>query len=196
MRSLKKFVVELEKRINDTITTDSGLELYVDNKYNEFKHRVTEGPIVSAPAKYNVDAKPGDTLFFHHLVVVNGGQQVEDEDDHYLVHYHPSVATESQAIAYRNSKGEVFPLGGWGLLEAVEEDSTPGKQSDLIELVKLKEDPVLKGRVAFTAPWIEEMGVKVGDVVGFPKNMDYRIKIDGKEYYRTRSQDFLYVEED
>ena len=63
-------------------------------------------------------------------------------------------------------------------------------------MVKLKEDPVLKGRVAFTAPWIEEMGVKVGDVVGFPKNMDYRIKIDGKEYYRTRSQDFLYVEED
>jgi len=69
------------------------------------------------------------------------------------------------------------------------------KESESIELVKLKEDKVTKGRVAFMAPWIEELGVKVGDVVGIPRNMDYRIKIDGKEYYRTRAQDFLYVYE-
>ena len=47
------FVVELDKQIKDTITTDGGLELYVDSKWNEFKHRVTEGPVVCAPLKHD-----------------------------------------------------------------------------------------------------------------------------------------------
>lgn len=192
MRSLKKFVVELKKRLNDTMTLDNGVELYVDTKFNEFDHRVTEGPIISVPAKYDIGAQPGDTLYFHHLVVVNGGQGLMGEDDHYLVHYHPETATESQAIAYKNADGDIVPLGGWGLLEPVEEKVK--EESKLIELVELKDKPVKTGRVAFTAPWIEELGVEVGDVVGIPKSMDYRIKIDGKEYYRTRAQDFLYVE--
>lgn len=192
MRSLNKFVVELKKRLNDTMTLDNGVELYVDTKYNEFQHRVNEGPIVAVPAKHNTGAEKGDTLYFHHLVVVNGGQVLTGNDDHYLVHYHPSAATESQAIAYRGKDGLQL-LGGWGLLEPVKEEKK--KESELIDLVKLREDNVTMGRVAFTAPWIEELGVKVGDVVGIPRNMDYRIKIDGKEYYRTRAQDFLYVYE-
>jgi co-chaperonin GroES (HSP10) len=61
-------------------------------------------------------------------------------------------------------------------------------------LVKLSEVPVTKGRVAFEAPWINEIGAKAGDIVGFRKNMDYRVNIDGKEYYRTRAEDLLYVE--
>ena len=64
--------------------------------------------------------------------------------------------------------------------------------SDIIEVVKLKEKPVTKGVVAFQAPWVKELGLKVGDVVGFKKNRDYRIKIDGKEYYRTRAEDLMY----
>ena len=46
------------------------------------------------------------------------------------------------------------------------------------------------------AEWIEELGLKVGDVVGFKENRDYRIKIDGKEYYRTRAEDLMYVVEE
>jgi len=63
-------------------------------------------------------------------------------------------------------------------------------------VVKLEESQVIKARVAFNAPWIEELGLKVGDVVGIKKNMDYKIFIDDKPYYRTRSEDLLYVEEE
>ena len=51
MKTLNLFVVELEKTLNDTIKTESGLELYVDNRFDEFEHRVTEGPVVCAPIK-------------------------------------------------------------------------------------------------------------------------------------------------
>jgi len=62
-------------------------------------------------------------------------------------------------------------------------------------VVKLEESPVRKARVAFDAPWLEELGVFAGDVVGIRKNMDYEIVIDDKKYFRTRAEDLLYVEE-
>ena len=196
MKTLDLFIVELEKQINDTIKTESGLELYVDSKWNEFKHRVTEGPVVSAPLKHNTGVKKGDTLYFHHLVVLNEGQVLTGHDKHYLVRYDPEHTINNQAIAYKSQEsGNIYTLGGWALLTPVEEDPGPGEQSDLIEVVKLEESPVRKARIAFDAPWLEELGVHSGDVVGIKKNRDYEITIDDVKYFRVRAEDILYVEE-
>ena len=193
MRTFDLFVVKLEKTLNDTITTDSGLELYIDNKYHEFENRVTEGPVVAVPFKYETGVKPGDTLYFHHLVVVNEGQPLTGNDNHYLVRYDEDHAINNQAIAFKDSDtNSIHPLSGWSLLEPVEEEEV--QESEIIEVVKLKQKPTTRGRVAFTSPGVEEIGLEVVDVVGFKKNMDYRIKIDGKEYYRTRVEDLMYKE--
>ncbi len=197
MKTLDMFVVKLEKQINDTISTNSGLELYIDTRFegSEFENRVTEGPVVSPPIKHDTGVQVGDTLYFHHLVVMNEGQVLTGEDNHYLVAYNPHHTINNQAIAYKSAKsGHIHPLAGWSLLEAVEQEELKTK-SDVIEVVELKEKLPTKGRVAFTAPWVEDLGLKVGDVVGFKENRDYRIKIDGKEYYRTRTEDLMYVEE-
>ena len=194
MKTLDLFVVELEKQLNDTMTTESGLELYVDTRFNEFEHRVTEGPVVSPPIKHNTGVEPGDTLYFHHLVVLNEGQALTGHENHYLVRYDPDHTINNQAIGYKSSKsGHIHPLAGWALLEPVEQEELKTK-SDVIEVVELKKALPTKGRVAFEAPWLEELGLKQGDVVGFKQNRDYRIKIDDKEYYRTRKEDLLYVE--
>jgi len=132
-------------------------------------------------------------LYFHHLVVINEGQVLTGEDNHYLVRYDPDHTINNQAIAHKSKDGEIRPLCGWSLLEPVDQEELKTK-SDVIEVVELEKELPTKGRVAFTAPWIEDLGLKVGDVVGFKQNRDYRIKIDGKEYYRTRTEDLLYVE--
>ena len=193
MKTFDLFVVEIKKRINDTITTSGGLELYIDNKFNEFKNRTTEAPVVAVPFKYDTGVEVGDTLYFHHLVVINDGQPLTGEDNHYLVRFDPRATVNNQAIAYRSAKtGEIHPLGGWSLLEAVEEEEE--EKSSVIEVVELKERPVTKGKVSFAPPWVVQLGLEVGDVVGFKKNMDYRITIEGKEYYRVRSEDLMYKE--
>ena len=195
MRTYNYFVVELEKLINDTLVTDSGLELYIDHKYNEngeFENRVTEGPVVCSPFKIDTGVRPGDTLYFHHLVVMQGGQVLTGDDKHYIVKC-SKEALSNQAIAYKDQDtGEIKPLFGWSLLEPVEEEEE--FPSDLIEMVQLTEKLPTKGRVAFESEELNDSGVEVGDVVGFKENRDYRIKIDGKEYYRTRVEDLLYVE--
>ena len=193
MKTFDLFVVQLEKKLNDSIKTESGLELYIDTRFNEFENRITEGPVVAVPFKYDTGVEVGDTLYFHHLVVVNDGQPLTGEDDHYLVRYDPNHTINNQAIAYKSAKtGRIHPLAGWSLLEGVEEPKE--EQSGAIEVVRLKDKPVTKGMVAFEAAWLDELGVKPGDVVGFKENRDYRIKIDGKEYYRTRAEDLMYVE--
>ena len=193
MKTFDLFVVKIDKLINDTIKTEGGLELYIDNKFNEFQNRTTEAPVVAVPFKYDTGVEVGDTLYFHHLVVINDGQPLTGEDNHYLVRFDPDNTVNNQAIAYKSAKtGRVHPLAGWSLLERVEEREE--KQSDIIDVVKLKDSPVTKGKVSFTPPWVEELGLEVGDVVGFRKNMDYRITIEGTEYYRVRAEDLWYVE--
>lgn len=198
MRTFNFFVVELEKLVNDTITLDNGLELYIDtgkDDMGEFNYRVTEGPVVASPFRFQTGVRPGDTLYFHHLVVMQGGQVLTGDDSHYIVKY-AEEALSNQAIAYKcQDTGEIKPLFGWSLLEPVEEEEEKFP-SDLVEMVQLAEKLPTKGRVAFNSDQLAEIGVKVGDVVGFKENRDYRIKIDGKEYYRTRVEDLLYVEEE
>jgi len=44
MKTFNLFVVKLENRLKDTITSESGFELYIDAKFDDFNNRTTEGP--------------------------------------------------------------------------------------------------------------------------------------------------------
>ena len=196
MKTFNLFVVKLENRLKDTISTDSGFELYIDSKFNDFENRVTEGPVVAVPFKYDTGVEEGDTLYFHHLVVMGGdnnGQIFTEEDNTYIVKYDPDFAVGNQAIAYKSKKdGEIRCLAGWCLLESVEEEDE--LNSDIIEIVSLKEKLPTQGKVAYICKDAEFLDIEPGDIVGFKENRDYRITIDGVEYYRTRAEDLLYVE--
>jgi co-chaperonin GroES (HSP10) len=184
--------------MNDSITLANGTKLYIDTKYDEFNHRVNEGEVVYTPYNYETAIESGDTIYFHHLVVINGGQKLPNYDDYYMVKFDPNAAINSQLIAYKK-QDEIVPMSGWAILEAIEEKEKEEPDAWLmhlgIELVTLEEKIQSKGKIAFYSKEIQDLGLKVGDVVGFGKNMDYRFKIDGKEYYRVRAEDLLYVEE-
>ena len=195
MKTFDLFIVELEKTVNDTIKTESGLELFIETKFenSEFDYRVTQGPVVAVPFKYDTGVSVGDTLYFHHLVVMQEGQVLTGVDNHYFVQY-SEMALGNQAIAYKSKEtGEIKCLGGWTLLESIEEEED---SSDLLEMVQLTEKLPTKGRVKYLSQEAIDMGLSEGDVVGFKQNRDYRISIDGVEMYRTRAEDLLYVEEE
>ena len=197
MKTFNLFVVKLESRLKDTISTDSGFELYIDPRFDDFKNRTTEGPVVCVPFKYDTGVEEGDTLYFHHLVVMGGdnnGQIFTEEDNTYIVNYDPLHAISNQAIAYKSKKDDkIRCLTGWCLLKPVEQKEL-SLQSDLIEIVNMEEKLPTKGEVAFACKEADELGVVPGNVVGFKQNRDYRITIDGEEYYRTRAEDLMYVE--
>ena len=192
MYMTEHFLVRLPKRFKDTITV-AGKELYLDNRFDEFNNRINEGEVVATPKKYDTGVSVGDTLYFHHHVVVDKGQKFQYDDDAkdvYIVYYNPEDIRNSQAIAYKHD-GMVKELG-WILLEPIEEEKETVLPSGLI-LVEKEETPKKEGRVAFDSLFFQENDVKVGDVVGFLKNRDYEIEIDGKKFWRMRHDDIVYV---
>ena len=196
MRTFDLFVIELDKQIEDTMTTAGGLELYVDNRFREFDLRKNEAPVVAAPFKYDTGVEVGDTLYFHHLVVMNEGQALTGEDKHFLVKYSEESAISNQAIAYKSKEtGEIKPLFGWAILEEIKEekDNVSETQSGIVT-VQLKEKATTKAKLAFESEETKRMGLEIGDVIGFKKDIDYRFKIDGKEYIRIPEDRLLYVE--
>jgi len=194
MKPLKCFVVRVDKKFNDSIELSNGTQLYIETKFEEFKHRVNEGEVVYTPIKLKTNVKKGDRLYFHHHVVVGNGQPLAGEKDCFIVNY-SETAIENQAFAYRPKGTEdIIPLGGWVILDPIKEDHK--KMSEIIEVVHLKETDIKKGRVVFDAEYLSKEGVKVGDVVGFNYKFGYAFKIDGKTYFRMRLIDLLYVEEE
>jgi len=194
MQALNSFLVQLETNVKDTIETESGLKLYIDTRFEggEFDNRITGGPVVGLPAKYDTEVELGDTIYFHHLVVLNKGQLMPGTDDVYMVDYDPDVVINNQAFAYKSAKsGHIYTLAGWALVSHMDQDEEV--QSELIELVKLKDTEVTKGVLAFDVP---ELDLKAGAVVGFKKNRDYKVEIDGKDYYRIAISQLLYEIQD
>ena len=192
MKSPLNFIVKIDSTTNNKMKTESGLELYVDTKFNEFDHRTTEGEVLAVPEKRDTPVEVGDTLYFHHHVVLNGGMPISELDKWYMVIYNPHQAAYNQAIAYKSKKtGKVNPIKGWCLLEPDQEDRERPIESKL-EIVKLKKSPVTTGVVSFPSKELDDIGVSDGDVVGFKKNRDYRIKNNEKEYYRVAVTELLY----
>lgn len=190
MNLLYYFVVKLPKLTNDEIKLGDQ-EIYLETKFNEFEHRVNEGEVVHTPLKFDTPVKPGDTLYFHHLVVINGGMPFADYKDHYVVSFDPDVAINSHAYAYRPQGTEkVLALDGWSILRPAFEEEVEHAMFDVVEY---NEKPRTTGVVVSPSQDLEEMGVSVGDTVGFKKNMDYTFKVDGEDYFRTRTTDLLYV---
>jgi co-chaperonin GroES (HSP10) len=195
MRTYNFFVVEIEKTTQDTMVTESGLELYIDTRFNEFEHRTQSGKVIAVPFKHDHGVKVGDELYFHHRVVLQEGQALTGYDNHYLVSYHENDALECQAIAYKcKDTGEIHPLSSWHLIEQIQEERD--EKSDSLELVEFKKKPITKGKICFETKFTKELNVKPGDTVVFMKNHDYDVLVDGKSYGRVPTQSLLYVEEE
>ena len=190
MNLLYYFVVKLPKLTNDEMQLGDQ-KIYLETKFDEFAHRVNEGEVVHTPLKFDTPVQPGDTLYFHHNVVVNGGMPFADYKDHYVVSFDPEVAVNSHAYAYRpQGTTDVHPLEGWSILAPVFEEEV---EHALFDLKAVDRPARTEGEVYADSDALRELGVSKGDVVGFRKNMDYVFKIDGEEYFRTRTQDLLYV---
>lgn len=188
IKPLDVFIVHIPKRINDTIEV-GGVQMYVDNRFNEFEHRVNEGEVIATPYKYDTGVSVGDTLYFHHHVVINDGQPLTGHDDTYVVRYDHKHTVNSQAIAFKDEYDQVFSLSGWVVLSPVDPDTVKSEQ---ILTVDLSEKRYVRGQIAFPFVGMHDTDLMIGDVVGFPPNRDYTFEIDGETYFRVRKEDLLY----
>lgn len=192
MRALRHFVVEIPKTHNDKLKLGDK-EIYIDTRFNEFDHRICYGTVVSPPELFDTGVSKGDTIFFHHHVTMN--KSLSLGDNKYIVIYDHEHPQGSHAIAYRNSEGELKMLSGWVFvtprLEIPTEEVT---ESGIIYDLGIKEVEDRTALVFMPNKELMDQGVKVGDVIGFDKDSDYKMKLDDDSIvYRMRVSDIAYV---
>jgi co-chaperonin GroES (HSP10) len=189
MKVLHEFIVRMPKKFKDTIKFGE-VELFLDARFNEFANRISEAEIVATPVKFPTGAKEGDMLYFHHHVVLD--KRAEIDKDLYRVKYDPEGGYGSQAYAYKDSEDNISVLSGWVFLIA-DEGKEPTSETGII--ISTQKEIKREGVVRFDTPELLEMGVKAGDMVGFSKESDYTMEVNGEKLWRMTPNDLLYVKE-
>lgn len=184
MKAIYDFFVRLPKAFNDEVEVGD-TTIYIDPKWNEFENRKMEAEIVAVPLKYDTGAEVGDTLYFHHHVLIAGnGTRQRVQDDIYYVKYNPNNSQSTQAYAYKNKDGDVQLLSEWIFLDPEVQPDEEITESGIITNLKKPEYNQF-GYVVYDSPVVRDLGLKAGDKVMIMKHADYRMKVDGKEVYRT-----------
>lgn len=189
MEVLSHFVVHVPKTLNDTITI-GGKEIYLENKYNPFEHRVMSGEVVFTPKKYDTGVSVGDTLYFHHHVILTP-QLFDQEKQWYRVNYDPFGGNGCQAFAYKDNSGQIHAIEDWVILDPIYEK---GLKSDVIEVFTTEEVKNRKGIIKYDSRILSDWGLKKGDVVYFSKDADYEMEIEGDKVWRMLHDYLIAVE--
>jgi co-chaperonin GroES (HSP10) len=78
----------------------------------------------------------------------------------------------------------------WVFVEEVEQ---PKLKSDIIELIETEKPLNRFGKIWCDSAYLNERGVKKGDIVFFEKNADYEMVVDGKKVWRMMFEHLIFV---
>ena len=178
MQSLFEYIISTENRYNNTVDVE-GKELVVNTEVTErdymFVNRI--GKIVKLPLYNNSELKENDEVIVHHNVFrrwidVEGIQKNSSSflnENEYLV-------SDDQIFAYkRNNKWRSLPNFCF---------VKPLYKKDKWAL---KTDENLLGILTYSNDKLNQLGVSVGDVVGFTPDSEYEFNIEGEKLYRIFS---------
>ena len=190
MRALYDFLVDIPELQDNTINV-AGNDIFLDTRFDEFSNRISHGTIVATPAKFDTPAEVGDTLIFHHHI------NMEDKykfGDLYMVTFDPTEMS-GHAYAVIKPSGETVMLGDWLFLKAEKAEKTEQKSASGLFLGIAEDDTVNTEAPLYSeSPVTKELGISVGDIVGFDENSDYRIKLpNGDEVFRMKPWRMKYV---
>ena len=178
MQSLFEYIISTENRYNNTVDVE-GKELVVNTEVTErdymFVNRI--GKIVKLPLYNNSELKENDEVIVHHNVFrrwidVEGIQKNSSSflnENEYLV-------SDDQIFAYkRNNKWKSLP--NFCFVKPLYKKNKWA----------LKTDENLLGILTYSNHKLNQLGVSVGDVVGFTPDSEYEFNIEGEKLYRIFS---------
>lgn len=195
VRSIHKFIIRVEKTHNDRLKSDSGLDLWVDNRYNEHLHRAHFGTVISAP-KNCQHVRKGAKIWFHHNVTKLLSPQRIAKDVYYMT-YNDTLedSINNHAIAYEKEDGSIESLGWFILVKPT--GTTEGLKSEAIQIVNLKNLKEDIGEIVYANQrTLDYFQLKIGDKICYQKSSRYEVDINGDKLFRIRAQTALYKIED
>lgn len=185
-----KIFVQIEKKFQDEVVTDSGITLYKDTSYHQEENSTTFGTVVATPLsvdKGNVsddflhNVQEGDKLYFNFNVVLDDDNLLEWEGKEYwMVDYWNAIAVVRD--------GEIIPVGNYILIDPLKEEI----KSSLIEIPDFaKEKEKNRGKVFAS----NHPSIPVGAEVEYEPIGKFWNIIEGKKLYCAYNDNVLFIYE-
>lgn len=192
MKGLKEFIIKLEKPLNETFKTESGIEMYADKDFSvdRLSNRVATVkavPIfVDTPVKVGYEVMIEPTILYKqvHRGVRQGYTSLIDVDDNLF------KITPNMVILYRETKDDTWKGHLQNLMiEQIEEEQVVVKTSLLLPDNAKPKYKKGVAKVLYVNQELKETGIENGDMIYIVKSGGVNFWLEGKHYWWVRSRD-------
>ena len=178
MRAIHDFIIETDNRYNNTVDVD-GSELVVNTEITErdaqFVNRI--GTVVAVPTAREVAIQVGDKVVVHHNVFRRWyDMKGKEKNCGSFINENQYIVSEDQVFAYKRGD-EWKACLRYCFVKPIKDDS------EWRETMYKH----LQGELVFTDPYLDELGIKPGTIVGFTPDSEYEFTIDDQLLYRIYS---------
>jgi len=178
MRAIHDFIIETDNRYNNTVDVD-GAELVVNTEITErdaqFVNRI--GTVVAVPTAREVAIQVGDKVVVHHNVFRRWyDMKGKEKNCGSFINENQYIVSEDQVFAYKRGD-EWKACLRYCFVKPIKDDS------EWRETMYKH----LQGELVFTDPYLDELGIKPGTIVGFTPDSEYEFTIDDQLLYRIYS---------
>tara|TARA_R110002167_G_scaffold331706_1_gene538390 strand:+ start:30757 stop:31341 length:585 start_codon:yes stop_codon:yes gene_type:complete len=193
MKATLFFIVEVEEDYNNTMKLSNGLEIAVNNSIDDVKHINRVGRVVDAPKGALVSK--GDLLLFHHNICRQswGLKGKKRKSNFHIAANQYYIPASEIFMMKRKDDSDWVAIDPFVFIEPLE-----AKMVKLSNGFEVEEDSYsgmkdLVGKIAYPNKELEHNGVERGDLVAFQQDSQHEYTIDGKLYYKMKTQDVLAV---
>ena len=155
----------------------------------------------------------GDTVWFHHSITTghrnrlsvkdrnnrkdetSNHYKIDGEKGWYLVPYADGGNHGYNILAYavKKKNGEIYSLGDFVFGVPSEDDMDEATENIVLTRKRREKGFPLEAKIKYVTKEFNDIGIKVGDVVGLTSDSDYQMEIEGETVWRFRLRDIAYI---
>lgn len=190
MKTLNYMIVEVDSAYNNEKKIGD-VSLVVNSTIESVEHINRIAKVVASPEFTPI--KAGDEVIIHHNIcrLRNGVKGVLTQSDYHIednMYFVPLM----EVFAYKPIGGDWTALAPFCFVEPII-DETKQIGSIIVQNSGDTHKGMLtrQGIMKFPNPELEEYGIKTNDKIAFSEDSEYEFVIDGKVYYRMKTNDIL-----
>lgn len=202
MRGIYDYIIQVDKENNNSFTTESGLELYADERFSQRLVANRIGTIINTPAKVETVIKPGYQVMFDPTITAKNLYDYGKVDSQHLVNAEKKwYKAKGNLIAlYRETENDEWKAFGESFMAEPIKEETEEIKSSIIFIPESKTTKYKQGyaKVAYASEALIENNIQPGDNVLLKPNkfdanepIGISFTVEGKHLRWTRNIDVV-----
>jgi Co-chaperonin GroES (HSP10) len=190
MKAINYMIVEVESAYNNEKKLGD-VSIVVNSTIESVEHINRIARVIASPEFTPI--KAGDEIIIHHNICrLRNGIKGQVTQSDYHIEDNKYFVPLMEIFAYKPVGGEWTALAPFCFVEPIK-DETKKIGSIIVQNSGDVHKGMLtkQGIIKYTNPELEEYGIKEDDHIAFSEDSEYEFVIDGKTYYRMKTNDIL-----